>query len=118
MDLSKNDMIPLRCDLCPKQPSFSDVSHLLTHISSKSHLSHRFRTEIRAPKDPVARETLAQYDNWYDQHGIQELLAERMTAKERKTTKRSRPATASVSCRISRSGLQATYPMLLTLCSG
>ena len=86
MDLVKdgNRPIPLRCVLCPKQPSFSDVSHLLTHISSKSHLAHRFKVEIRSQKDEDARERLFSYDTWYYKYGIQGLLADRMVAKDKK----------------------------------
>jgi hypothetical protein len=91
LELVKNDTveIPLKCVLCPKRPSFSDVSHLLTHISSKSHLSHRFKTEIRSQKETEARDILEQYDDWYERYGIKQLLAERMAAKDqKKTTKR------------------------------
>ncbi|KAB5579966.1 hypothetical protein GE09DRAFT_421104 [Coniochaeta sp. 2T2.1] len=76
--------IPLHCLLCPKKPTFSDVSHLLTHISSKSHLSNRFKAEIRSGKERDARETLRQFDHWYDRYNIQELLADRMDAKDKK----------------------------------
>lgn len=76
--------IPLHCLLCPKRPSFSDVSHLLTHISSKSHLSNRFKAEIRSASERDARETLRQFDVWYDRYGIQDLLADRMSAKDKK----------------------------------
>jgi hypothetical protein len=90
--------IPLHCLLCPKRPTFSDVSHLLTHISSKSHLSNRFKAEIRSQKDREARESLRQFDVWYDRYGIQELLADRMNAKDKKTgPKRSRAQSPAVS---------------------
>ncbi|KAK5663312.1 hypothetical protein OQA88_3740 [Cercophora sp. LCS_1] len=89
--------IPLKCTLCPKKPNFSDVSHLLTHISSKSHLSHRFKAELKSASEVEAFEELRQYDDWYRRHGIRELLAERMQAKEKKTTKRGRPANTAPS---------------------
>lgn len=80
--------IPLRCTLCPKKPNFSDLSHLLTHISSKSHLAHRFKAELKARDDRVALEQVRQYDHWCDRYGINALLAERMAAKEQKRTGR------------------------------
>ncbi|KAK3300834.1 uncharacterized protein B0H64DRAFT_24680 [Chaetomium fimeti] len=91
MDLVvRNDpaSIPLRCTLCPKKPGFSDLSHLLTHISSKSHLAHRFKAELKARDDRVALDEVRQYDNWCEQYGINALLAERMAAKEQKKTGR------------------------------
>jgi len=87
MDLVIKDdpaSIPLKCTLCPKKPNFSDVSHLLTHISSKSHLSHRFKTELRSSTEREAREAIELYEDWYERHGIHVLLAERMAAKEQK----------------------------------
>jgi hypothetical protein len=99
-----DEAIPLQCLLCPKKPTFSDVSHLLTHISSKSHLSNRFKTEIRSNKERDARETLRRFDDWYTRYGIQGLLADRMTAKDKKNLpKRSRAQTQAVSvplCRV------------------
>ncbi len=91
--------IPLKCTLCPKKPNFSDVSHLLTHISSKSHLSHRFKTELKSHSESDAREALRAYNDWYEQNGIPVLLAERMQAKEQKnsSSKRVRPSNAGVS---------------------
>jgi hypothetical protein len=80
--------IPLRCTICPKKPNFSDLSHLLTHISSKSHLAHRFKAELRARDDRTALEEVRQYDTWCERYGINALLAERMAAKEQKKTGR------------------------------
>ncbi|AEO53879.1 hypothetical protein MYCTH_43484 [Thermothelomyces thermophilus ATCC 42464] len=88
--------IPLRCTLCPKKPNFSDLSHLLTHISSKSHLAHRFKAELKARDDRAALEAVRQYDLWCDRYGINGLLAERMAAKEqRKTGRRVRNSNAA-----------------------
>src|SRR5689334_9893368 len=78
--------IPLRCTLCPKKPGFSDLSHLLTHISSKSHLAHRFKAELKARDDQVASEEVQRYDIWCERYGINALLAERMAAKEQRKT--------------------------------
>src|SRR5689334_3547891 len=88
--------IPLKCTLCPRRPNFSDVSHLLTHISSKSHLSHRFKTELRSHTEREAQETIRQYEDWYERYGIRGLLADRMAAKDqKKTNKRGRVPNAS-----------------------
>lgn len=93
--------IPLLCILCPKKPTFSDVSHLLTHISSKSHLSSQFKASYHAKKEPEARHTLDQYDQWYQQNDIEGLMASRLSAKEQKDQnkpqKRPRAATIVVS---------------------
>ena len=100
MELLKSDpsAIPLKCTLCPKRPNFSDVSHLLTHISSKSHLSHRFKTELKALSEPECQERVRVYEEWYERHGIRALLAERMSTKDQKpAAKRGRPAQTQVS---------------------
>lgn len=101
MDLvvkSDPSSIPLRCTICPRRPKFSDLSHLLTHMASKSHLSHRFKVELRSHTDAEALEDFRQYEDWYHHYGISNLLAERMTAKEQKKTgRRGRPRNATVS---------------------
>ncbi|KAK4157841.1 hypothetical protein C8A00DRAFT_29227 [Chaetomidium leptoderma] len=85
--------IPLQCTLCPKKPNFSDLSHLLTHISSKSHLAHRFKAELKARDNRSALEDVRQYDTWCERYGINALLAERMAAKEQKKLgRRGRPS--------------------------
>jgi hypothetical protein len=90
--------IPLRCTLCPKKPNFSDLSHLLTHVSSKSHLAHRFKAELRARDDRAALEEVRQYDTWCERYGINALLAERIAAKEQKKTgRRGRQSNTAVS---------------------
>ena len=105
MDLvAKTDpaSIPLKCTLCPKRPNFSDVSHLLTHISSKSHLSHRFKAELRSHTEREAQEAIRQYEDWYERYGIRGLLAERMAAKDqKKTTKRGRSSKADAAAVVS-----------------
>lgn len=76
--------IPLLCILCEKTPKFSDVSHLLTHISSKGHLSRRFHIELQAQTDQDAEQLLNRFDSWFKQHGIQQLLTTRQEAKDQK----------------------------------
>ncbi len=79
--------IPLRCNICPKEPEFSDISHLLTHIASKGHLAQIFRAQVRARQDASVRTKLAAYDRWYDRYQIEKLLSERMIAKDSKDIK-------------------------------
>ncbi|KAL2131660.1 hypothetical protein VTI74DRAFT_4756 [Chaetomium olivicolor] len=74
--------IPLRCVLCPKKPKFSDLSHLLTHVSSKSHLAHRFKAELKALGDPATRAEVQEYDEWCDRYQINSLLVARMNSKQ------------------------------------
>ncbi|EEH04408.1 conserved hypothetical protein [Histoplasma capsulatum G186AR] len=74
----------LKCTICPKKPNFSDVSHLLTHVSSKGHLSHYFKLQVRSHQEPEASESLAVYDQWYKEHNLAGLLSERMLTKEAK----------------------------------
>lgn len=96
MPKTKQDTgIDLQCILCPKDPKFSDISHLLTHISSKSHLSHRFKLEIRAQNEIECREKLAQFAIWYNQNNLDSLLSERMAAKDNKKGKKARVSDAS-----------------------
>ena len=85
--------IDLQCLLCIKNPKFSDVSHLLTHISSKSHLAARFKLEIQAQSDGGARSKLDDFNFWYRVSNIDTLLADRMAAKEHKKSKKRRNLT-------------------------
>ncbi|KAH7417419.1 hypothetical protein BKA64DRAFT_300248 [Cadophora sp. MPI-SDFR-AT-0126] len=86
--------IDLQCILCPKNPRFSDISHLLTHISSKAHLSHRFKLEIRAQGEPECRDKLNDFAFWYNQNNLDALLAERLALKNNKKTKSARDSNA------------------------
>lgn len=76
--------IPLLCNICAKQRKFSDISHLLTHVGSKGHLSHYFKLQVRSRQDPAARKQLVAYDQWYEAHEVERLLSERLTLKESK----------------------------------
>jgi hypothetical protein len=78
------DSTSLKCIICPKNPTFSDVSHLLTHISSKGHLAHQFKLKLRSQQEPETQELLASYDDWYNQHDLGKLLSERMQLKDSK----------------------------------
>lgn len=59
---SGSKQIPLLCTVCPDVPRFSDVSHLLTHISSKGHLHHETQTKLKAHQDFSASVALHQYE--------------------------------------------------------
>lgn len=76
--------IPLHCNICPKEPQFSDISHLLTHVASKGHLAQQFKAQVRARQDVSVRYKLDAYDRWYEKHQIEKLLSERMIAKDTK----------------------------------
>ncbi|OAX84518.1 hypothetical protein ACJ72_01109 [Emergomyces africanus] len=82
----------LKCNICPKKPNFSDVSHLLTHISSKGHLSHYFKLQVRSHQEPEAGDLLAVYDQWYKDNNLAALLSERMLTKEAKKCNTHSPA--------------------------
>ncbi|OQD76549.1 hypothetical protein PENDEC_c004G06826 [Penicillium decumbens] len=78
----------LQCIICPGQPRFSDTSHLLTHISSKAHLSHYFKLQVRSHQEDGAVELLIQYDEWFNTNNLAQLLSNRNTSKEDKRKKR------------------------------
>ncbi|KAK2755513.1 hypothetical protein FQN54_006453 [Arachnomyces sp. PD_36] len=81
----------LRCNICPKKPKFSDISHLLTHVSSKGHLSHYFKLQVRSHQETDASELLDTYDRWYQENDLAELLSQRMLTKDvRKSRSRSK----------------------------
>ncbi|EXJ96255.1 hypothetical protein A1O1_01381 [Capronia coronata CBS 617.96] len=86
------DLELLNCSICPKQPSFSDTSHLLTHVSSKGHLSHLHKLQVRSHQEIAAGVQLATYNQWYQQHGLGQLLSERMIMKEAKKAGRRKNA--------------------------
>lgn len=79
---SNAENIPLKCYLCPGTQTFSDVSHLLTHISSKSHLAVRFRIGLSDSDEDKQR--ILDFDNWAAQYGINRLLKSRQDAKDQK----------------------------------
>jgi hypothetical protein len=89
------ETIPLNCNICPKKPKFSDVSHLLTHIASKGHLSHYYKVRVRSGSDSEARELIEAYDQWYAEWRVEDLMADRMAAKDTKT-KASKPRLTSM----------------------
>ncbi|KAK4985903.1 hypothetical protein LTR66_008034 [Elasticomyces elasticus] len=86
--------VPLHCNICPKKPTFSDVSHLLTHIASKGHLSHYYKLRVRSTTEDASKKLIDIYDRWYDEWDVEGLMSERMELKERRRSSR-RPATAT-----------------------
>ena len=83
--------IPLLCTVCPKRPRFSDVSHLLTHIGSKGHLSNYFKEKVRASSDSASRRLIDAYDRWYAEWNVEELMSERMSQKDKRRPRPARP---------------------------
>ncbi|KAJ4344508.1 uncharacterized protein N0V89_012251 [Didymosphaeria variabile] len=82
--------IPLHCSICPKRPNFSDVSHLLTHIASKGHLSNYYKIKVRSGNDDAARRLVESYDRWYAEWNVEDLMSDRMTQKDKRRS-RTRP---------------------------
>ena len=82
--------IPLLCNICPRKPHFSDVSHLLTHIASKGHLSHYYKVKVRSGTEDESRRLIEEYDEWYTRNGLEELMCERMNMKEKRRARPSR----------------------------
>lgn len=88
--------IPLHCNICPKRPNFSDVSHLLTHVASKGHLSNYYKVKVRATNEEASRRLIESYDRWYSECNVEELMSERMSQKDKRRS-RARPAGTVVS---------------------
>lgn len=88
--VDRSTQIPLICLLCPKSSKFSDISHLLTHLSSKGHLANKFRLDIARGADEAASTKLEEFQAWYDQHGIQELLRVRNETRTQKQIRMNR----------------------------
>ncbi|KAJ4339107.1 hypothetical protein N0V87_003542 [Didymella glomerata] len=83
--------IPLLCSICPKKPNFSDVSHLLTHIASKGHLSNYYKVKVRSTSEEASRRIIDTYDRWYADWNVEELMSDRMNQKDKRRT-RARPS--------------------------
>ena len=83
----------LNCSICPKHPTFSDTSHLLTHVSSKGHLSFLHKLQVRSHQEISAGHQLAAYNQWFQQHDLSRLLSERMLHKEGKKANKRRRTT-------------------------
>lgn len=83
------DAAALSCRICNKNPQFSDLSHLLTHVSSKAHLANYFKLQVKSHHDRESHKVLVQYDQWYEENELAKLLSDRM-ASSSKTTRRGR----------------------------
>ncbi|KAI1118964.1 hypothetical protein F5Y14DRAFT_446771 [Nemania sp. NC0429] len=83
-DPPRTDMIPLVCFICPKNSHFSDLSHLLTHISSKGHLHNMFQLNLSRDVDKAADLSITEFETWYKQNNISALLRARKTAREQR----------------------------------
>ncbi|KAI5199708.1 hypothetical protein AUEXF2481DRAFT_31436 [Aureobasidium subglaciale EXF-2481] len=84
----KKTTIPLVCNICARKPKFSDLSHLLTHISSKAHLSTYYKLKVRSGSDDADRQSVEDYDIWYAENDIESFMSDRMKQKdERKRIK-------------------------------
>jgi hypothetical protein len=75
------DAAALTCQICPRRPHFSDVSHLLTHVASKAHLANYFKLQVQSHQDSAAREILTRYNEWYEAYNLAKLLSDRMSSK-------------------------------------
>lgn len=82
------DASGLQCIICPGQPVFSDVSHLLTHVSSKAHLAHQFKLQVRSHQAADAAELLNAYNAWFNTNNLAQLLSDRSSSKEDRKNKR------------------------------
>ena len=76
--------------ICPKNHNYSDISHLLTHIASKSHLSNYFHAQVRKDQDAELAKKLRAFDDWYARNDMEKLLSQRMAQKEAKKAGRTR----------------------------
>ncbi|KKK17605.1 hypothetical protein ARAM_003231 [Aspergillus rambellii] len=81
------DATALLCNICPKRPKFSDVSHLLTHIASKAHLSHYFKLQVRSHQESQAGTLLDEYNHWYKANNLAKLLSDRLSSKDTRKKK-------------------------------
>ena len=98
--------IPLHCNICPKQPDFSDVSHLLTHIASKGHLSHYYKVKVRSSTEVQAAEQIDAYDRWYAEWNVEELMSDRMNMKDKKRPRTRLPGRLNQLAHLLRTGLR------------
>ncbi|PVH97779.1 hypothetical protein DM02DRAFT_66788 [Periconia macrospinosa] len=88
--------IPLLCTICPKKPNFSDVSHLLTHIASKGHLSNYYKLKVRSSSEEASRHLIEAYDRWYSEWSVEELMSDRMVQKDKRRSRVKPSSTATV----------------------
>jgi len=74
-----NDVkIPLRCNLCPNGLTFSDTSHLLTHMNSKSHIFHHWNLELFKEVNPRIKAALQDFQVFWEEYGLAGRIRSRM----------------------------------------
>ncbi|KAI1143243.1 hypothetical protein F5Y05DRAFT_420956 [Hypoxylon sp. FL0543] len=82
--------IPLVCYSCEKQQSFSDLSHLLTHVSSKAHLLELYNLQVMSQVNRAAAIRCQRFDTWYKTYKISQLVLQRMEARGEKGAQQQR----------------------------
>ncbi|KAJ5166707.1 uncharacterized protein N7482_005488 [Penicillium canariense] len=92
----------LQCIICPGQPAFSDVSHLLTHVASKAHLSHYFKLQVRSHQEADAAGLLQTYNDWFNANNLAQLLSDRISSKDDRKKKRNSSRKATVDFTVQR----------------
>lgn len=60
------------------------MSHLLTHLASKSHLSSKFVIGQLAKTDSERKQVLDSYMRWMHIHDLDQMLEDRLQQKARK----------------------------------
>ncbi|KAF8428125.1 hypothetical protein EV426DRAFT_327811 [Tirmania nivea] len=76
----------LHCYICTPTPSFTNTSHLLTHLASKSHLRTLFEIELCATqcRDEGCARALEKFHSWYYVENVGEHLVDRFIIKKGK----------------------------------
>lgn len=79
-------IIDLHCYACSPTPSFTNTSHLLTHLASKTHLRTLFELELCATHcgDEECARALERFHNWYYQEKVGDHLVDRFIIKKGK----------------------------------
>ncbi|KAI1806423.1 hypothetical protein F4811DRAFT_569030 [Daldinia bambusicola] len=76
--------IPLVCYACEKIPKFSDLSHLITHVSSKAHLLELYNLRIKSYGNEACAAQARKFENWNQTYNIDQLVRQRMEARDEK----------------------------------
>lgn len=79
-------IVDLHCYACSPTPSFTNTSHLLTHLASKTHLRTLFELELCATHcgDEECARALEKFHNWYYQEKVGDHLVDRFIIKKGK----------------------------------
>ncbi|KAH6691564.1 hypothetical protein F5X68DRAFT_252599, partial [Plectosphaerella plurivora] len=76
--------VALVCHICEGTPTFSDLSHLLTHCSSRAHTKRHFDMKARGLTDESAANKLRTYKTWYEANQIGPMINRRLVEKDAK----------------------------------